>query len=128
MSPPIPRDLATRLLAENYRDISGVQCAVLFTADGFEVASHGADAAASARLAAIGSSLAALGGAISVEAGLDEFERTTIESRNGTVTIMRVGNEGSMAIAVVAVRNATLGQLLWSTQRCCQALAAALDA
>ncbi len=122
-----PRELATHVLAESYQDIAGVQCAVLFSADGFEVASHGADATATARLAAIGSSLAALGGAISAEAELGEFERTTIESGNGTVTIMRVGSRGSMSLAVVAVRGAILGQLLWSTQRCCNNLAAALD-
>lgn len=118
----VPRELARKVL-ETYRDVTGVQCAVLFSADGFEIASHAADAAASARLAAIGSSLAALGTAISAEAGLHEFERTTIESRNGTVTIMRVGDGGAMSLAVVANKNAVLGQLLWATQRCCQALA-----
>ncbi|WP_300621728.1 roadblock/LC7 domain-containing protein [Dokdonella sp.] len=119
------RDVASKVL-QNYRDVVGVQSAVLFSADGFELASYAADEAAAARLAAIGSSLAALGSAISAEAGLDEFERTTIESKSGTVTIMRVGDDGAMSLAVVAGRNAVLGQLLWATQRCSQALAAAV--
>ncbi len=117
----IPRE-AARNVMESYRDVLGVQCAVLFSADGFELASYAADEAASARLAAIGSSLAALGSAISSEAGLDECERTTIESKGGTVTIMRIGDDGAMSLAVVAGRNAVLGQLLWATRRCCQAL------
>jgi hypothetical protein len=40
---------------------------------------------------------------------------------------MRVGSGQSMSLAVVANRNAVLGQLLWTTQRCCQALAKLLD-
>ena len=83
------RDLAKKQL-EMLGSIAGVQSAVLFSADGFEIASHATDASAASRLAAIGSSLAALGVAISAEAGLQEFERTTIESKNGTVMIMRV--------------------------------------
>jgi predicted regulator of Ras-like GTPase activity (Roadblock/LC7/MglB family) len=121
-----PRELARKVL-ETYREVGGVQCAVLFSADGFELASYATDATASARLAAIGSSLAALGGAISAEAGLAGFDRATIESRDGTVTIMRVGSDGSMSLAVVAGRNAVLGQLLWATQRCSQALAAVMN-
>lgn len=122
----LPREMAKKVL-ESYREVAGVQCAVLFSADGFEIASHAADAAASARLAAIGSSLAALGGAISAEAGLQDFERTTIESGSGTVTIMRVGRAGELSLAVVAGKNAVLGQLLWATQRCSQALAKLME-
>ncbi|HEY0232835.1 MAG TPA: roadblock/LC7 domain-containing protein [Dokdonella sp.] len=116
------RDLAKKQL-ELLGTVTGVQSAVLFSADGFEIASHAADTAAASRLAAIGSSLAALGSAISAEAGLHEFERTTIESKNGTVTIMRVDNDQAMSLAVVAGRTAVLGQLLWATRHCCQALA-----
>lgn len=122
----LSRELARKVL-ESYREVPAVQSAVLFTADGFEIASYAADASASARLAAIGSSLAALGAALSNEAGLGDFERTTIESDHGAVTIMRVGNSRSMSLAVVAGKSAVLGQLLWATQRCCQALARLLD-
>ncbi|MBA8886332.1 putative regulator of Ras-like GTPase activity (Roadblock/LC7/MglB family) [Dokdonella fugitiva] len=122
----LSRELARKVL-EGYGEVAGVQCAVLFSSDGFEIASHAADAAASARLAAIGSSLAALGTALAGEAGLGDFERTTIESNGGAVTIMRVGSSRSMSLAVVAGKDAVLGQLLWATQRCCQALAKLLD-
>ena len=122
----LSRELARKVL-ESYREVSGAQCAVLFSSDGFEIASYATDATASARFAAIGSSLAALGTALSTEAGLGEFGRVTIESEGGAVTIMRVGTGQSMSLAVVANRNAVLGQLLWTTQRCCQALAKLLD-
>lgn len=118
---------ATREIAKQHLEtlgrVGGVQSAVLFSADGFEIASHATDATVAGRLAAVGSSLAALGSAISREAGLDDFERTTIESRTGTVTIMRIDSEPPMSVAVVANRTAVLGQLLWATRQCCQALA-----
>ncbi len=120
--PKVSRELARKVL-ESYREVAGVQGAVLFSSDGFEIASYATDATASARFAAIGSSLAALGGALSSEAGLGDFGRATVESAGGAVTIMRVGSGESMSLAVVANRNAVLGQLLWATQRCCQALA-----
>jgi len=116
------RELARQPL-ETLGSVTGVQSAVLFSADGFEIAAHAADSAAARRLAAIGSSLAALGSAISAEAGLHEFERSTIESKDGSVTIMRVEGEQAMSLAVVAGRNALLGQLLWATRQCCQELA-----
>lgn len=117
----VSRELAKKLL-ETLGDISGVQNVVLFSADGFEIASHGADSATTARLAAIGSSLSALGSAISSEAGLRDFDRSTIESSDGTVIIMHVGDGTGMSLAVVSGKNAVLGQLLWATKRCCQAL------
>ncbi len=117
----VSRELARKLL-ETLGEIVGVRSVVLFTADGFEIASHAADAAASARLAAIGSSLSALGTAISAEAGLKDFDRSTIESSDGTVVIMHVGSGKDMSVAVVAGKEAVLGQLLWATKRCCQAL------
>ena len=117
------KQMARRVL-ETLREVRGVQSAVLFSADGFEIASYCADAAASSRLAAIGSSLAALGAAISEEAGLHDFQRATIEGDAGTVMIRRVGAQGasSMSLAIVAGRNVVLGQLLWATQHCCKAI------
>lgn len=117
----VPRELARQTL-QSIGNLPGVQSVVLFSSDGFELASHAADSAASARLAAIGSSLAALGSAISGEAGLRDFERTTIESQDGTVIIMRVDGSDAMSLAVVAGHQAMLGQLLWATRQCCQEL------
>ena len=117
------KEMARRVL-ETLREVRGVQSAVLFSADGFEIAAYAADAAASARLAAIGSSLAALGAAISAEAGLRDFERATIEGHSGTVMIRRIGAHAnsSMSLAIVAGRNVVLGQLMWATQHCCNAI------
>lgn len=117
----VPRELARKTLAD-VGELTGVQSVVLFSSDGFELASHSADAATSARLAAIGSSLAALGSAISGEAGMRDFERTTIESEDGTVIIMRVDGSDAMSMAVVAGPKAMLGQLLWATRQCCEEL------
>lgn len=120
------RQLATEAL-QVFDQIAGAKSAVLFSADGFEIASWGTDATMVARLAAIGSSLAALGDAICTEAGLSGFSRSTIEGLSGTVTIMGIGSRQQMALAVVADTRATLGQLLWATQRCSSVLARVLE-
>lgn len=117
----LSREFARRELA-TLAETPGVRSTVLFSADGFEIASHAADAAAAARLAAIGSSLAALGSAISAEAGLHDFERTLIESSDGIVLIMRVDSARAMSLAVVTDKSAVLGTILWATQRACQSL------
>ncbi len=117
----LSRELARRELAILV-DTAGATSAVLFSPDGFEIASQTSGSADAGRLAAIGSSLAALGSAISGEVGLSDFERTTIESRDGTVLIMRVQGSKTMSLAVVAGQSAVLGTLLWAVQRCCQTL------
>lgn len=123
----VPRELTNKALAD-VGALEGVQSVVLFSSDGFELASHSTDAATSSRLAAIGSSLAALGSAIAGEAGMRDFARTTIETEDGTVIIMRVDGSETVSIAVVAGPKAMLGQLLWATRRCCVELAKVLAA
>ncbi len=116
-----------RKLLDVLGGVGGVRSAVLFSSDGFEIAALSVDANASARLAAIGSSLSALGSAISSEAGLREFDRTTIESPDGTVIIMRVRADQALSLVVVAGKRVMLGQLLWATQNCCQAIGKLLE-
>ncbi|MBN8726714.1 MAG: roadblock/LC7 domain-containing protein [Xanthomonadales bacterium] len=122
----VSREIARKQL-ELLGQAAGVRSAVLFTSDGFEVAAHAADAEASARLAAIGSSLAALGSAIAGEAGLGEFERTLIESPDGTVIIQRVGSSRAMSLAAIGDRKAVLGKLLWAVQQASGQLATFLE-
>jgi len=122
----VSREVARKQL-ELLGQVGGLRSAILFTSDGFEVAAHAADADASARLAAIGSSLAALGSAIAGEAGLSDFERTIIESRDGTVIIQRVGTARMMSLAAIADRHAVLGKLLWGVQQTAEALATLLQ-
>ena len=117
----LSREIARREL-KTLVDTAGARSAVLFSSDGFEIASQTSGSADAGRLAAIGSSLAALGSAISAEVGLSDFERTTIESRDGTVLIMRLHGSKSMSLVVVADQNAILGTLLWAVQRSCQTL------
>jgi predicted regulator of Ras-like GTPase activity (Roadblock/LC7/MglB family) len=120
------RELARKQL-ETLGQISGVQSAVLFSPDGFEIASHGASTELAGRLAAIGSSLTALGSAVSIEAGLEASERTIVESAGGTVMIMRLDSQQAMSLAVVTNRNVVLGRLLWATRNCCHALSKVMD-
>lgn len=122
MSQKLPGRVAREVLRRHLEplgELAGVRGAVLFSADGFEIASFSIDDEASARLAAIGSSLAALGRAISVEAGLSNFDRTLIEGQDGTVMITRVEGAAGLSLAVIAGKNAVLGRLLWASKRCC---------
>jgi len=105
-----------------YADVDGVRGAVLFSADGFELAAYGVDTNLRARLAAIASSLAALGIAITAEAGLHDFERAMFESRDGTILIVRVGADQAMSLVVVADKRISVGRALWTAQHCCVAL------
>lgn len=115
------REMARKHL-ETVGALAGVKSVVVFSSDGFELASHSIDPALSVRLAAIGSSLAALGSAIAGEVGMRDFDRTTIETQDGTVIIMRVDGTDAVSLAVVAGSQALLGQLLWATRQCCQDL------
>ncbi|HET9048900.1 MAG TPA: roadblock/LC7 domain-containing protein [Chiayiivirga sp.] len=114
----VEREVLRRHL-EALGELRGVRGAVLFSPDGFEVASYSVDKEASMRLAAIGSSLAALGSAIASEAGLDSFDRTLIEGHGGTVMITRVDGEAGLALAVIANPDVVLGRLLWGSKHCC---------
>ena len=105
-----------------YADVDGVRSAVLFSADGFELAAYGVDTHLHARLAAIASSLAALGIAITAEAGLNDFERAMFESRDGTILIVRAGADQAMSLVVVADKRISVGRALWTAQHCCAAL------
>lgn len=105
-----------------YADVEGVRGAVLFSADGFELAAYGVDAGLRARLAAIASSLAALGVAITAEAGLTDFERAIFESRDGSILIVRAGADQAMSLVVVADKRISVGRALWTAQHCCAAL------
>lgn len=118
------QELARKQLAA-LGGMNGVQSVVLFSDDGFQVASHAVSDDGAMRLAAIGSSLASLGTAISAEAGLDAVERTIVESAGGVVLIMRVDARPAMSLAIVADRSAVLGRLLWASKHCCQTLAKA---
>lgn len=115
----VVREVLRRQL-EPLGELPGVRGAILFSPDGFEIASYAMDPEASARLSAIGSSLAALGSAISAEAGLEDFDRTLIEGKAGTVMISRVKGDAGLVLAVIAGKDAVLGRLLWASNHCCE--------
>ncbi len=119
---PSLREAYTKIL-DAYADIDGVRSAVLLSADGFELATYGADAELRARLAAIASSLTALGVAITNEAGLNEFDRALFESGDGTILIVRVGNDKALSLVIVADKRITVGRTFWTAQHCSSALA-----
>jgi len=126
MSTRLPGRVAREVLRRHLEELSqtaGTRGVVLYSPDGFEVASCAIDAEASARLAAIGSSLAALGTAISAEAGLRECDRTLVEGQDGTVMIMRVEGTSGLSLALIATQDAVLGRLLWASKKCCHEVA-----
>ena len=97
----------------------GIQLAVLSSADGFEIASYqspGADSAA-ARVAAMTSSITALADAITRETGLHGSRNLIIESDNGAVVLIGLREiKPTLALAIVANKQAILGHLLWAAR------------
>ncbi|MBL8297112.1 MAG: roadblock/LC7 domain-containing protein [Rhodanobacteraceae bacterium] len=101
----------------------GLLCAVLLSADGFEVASLQTDKGSAARLAAMASSLSAIAAAIAREAGLAESNRMIIESANGTIVLANVPDTSPpLLLAVIVADGCVLGRLLWATTNCCNAI------
>lgn len=102
----------------------GITLAVLTTADGFDITCWHAAPATAARMAAMGSSLQALSEAITREAGLKAGRKLIIETDDGCVLAMSVGDARMvLSLIVVADKSASLGHLLWSTKRCCSDIA-----
>lgn len=117
-------EFARQQLAQFASGTAGVGAAVLLTGDGHAVATHQVDRNLSAKVAAMGSSLLALGEAFTREVGAPGMKNVMIEADGGTVIVMAVpGAKPRLVLAVVATATATLGQVLWSTRQCSEALA-----
>jgi len=120
-------EVSAQQLAKFGSETPGIALAVLSSGDGFEIASHRADKAVSAKIAAMGSSLQALSEAITREAGLKDARRLIIESDNGCVLAMGIGGTNpSLSLVVVADKSASLGHLLWSAKICCTSISRAI--
>jgi len=100
---------------------SGVTAALVATADGFEIASVLHQSLSAEKMAAMTSSILALGEAVLAEAELSDCQNVVIESRNGMVVMLAIGDpRNELLLSVIADRNAMLGQVLWAARRCCE--------
>ena len=100
---------------------SGVTAALVATADGFEIASVLHQTLSAEKMAAMTSSILALGEAVLAEAELSDCQNVVIESRNGMVVMLAIGDpRNELLLSVIADRNAMLGQVLWAARRCCE--------
>jgi predicted regulator of Ras-like GTPase activity (Roadblock/LC7/MglB family) len=118
---------ATLHLEEFASANAGVLLTVLTSSDGFEVAAHPFDHAATARIAAMSSSIQALSEAIAREAGLSGTRSLIVETDSGTVAVFGLAEiSPRMSLAVVATGNELLGKLLWASRNLCQALESSL--
>jgi predicted regulator of Ras-like GTPase activity (Roadblock/LC7/MglB family) len=121
---PLPRfaaDLRARahaLLEKFVTENSGIQLAVLTSADGFEVAAHPVRPMTQ-KIAAMSSSLQALSEAIAREAGLVNSRNLVVESENGTIVVLGLANTTPrLSLAVVGGGDEILGRLLWLARNC----------
>jgi len=123
---PTVTEALRRQLEQFGADTPGVQLAVLGSADGFPVASYrgvGAAAVEAPKVAAMTSSIAALGEAIARETGLEGPARIIIEADTGTVVLIGInGIKPTVALAVVAGKQAILGHLLWAARNASNAI------
>ena len=104
-----------------------VLLSVLTSDDGFEIASHPADRAMTARIAAMSSSMQALSEALTREAGLSKSRSLIIETDTGTVLVFGLaGTSPQASLAVVATDSELLGKLLWASRNLCKMLETSL--
>lgn len=100
---------------------SGVTAALVATADGFEIASVLHQSLSAEKMAAMTSSILALGEVVLAEAELSDCQNVVIESSNGMVVMLAIGDpRNELLLSVIADRNAMLGQVLWAARRCCE--------
>lgn len=100
---------------------SGVTAALVATTDGFEVASVLHQTLSAEKMAAMTSSILALGEAVLSEAELTDCKNVVIESGDGLIVMLAVGDTRSeLLLSVIADKNAMLGQVLWAARRCCE--------
>lgn len=107
-------------------ETSGVTAALVATTDGFEVSSVLHQALSAEKMAAMTSSILALGDAVLGEADLKDCQNVVIESGDGLIVMLAVGDaRKELLLSVIADRNAMLGQVLWAARRCCSEIRAA---
>lgn len=104
----------------------GVRAAVLANSAGERLASVPLSNDSPRSLAAMASSALAVGAAMLREAGLGEYQNMVIESDEGLIVVLSVGDaKGELLLNVVTDQNAMLGEVLWAAKRCCKLLRAA---
>lgn len=117
---------AIRRTLQQFGDTTpGIRLAVLSSADGFEVAAFlsAGSTTAAARVAAMSSSITALGDALTRETELGAARTLIIETDGGTMVLLGLRQlQPSLALAIVAGKQAILGHLLWAARNTVQAI------
>ena len=102
----------------------GVRTVVLASVDGFALVEAGADARGN-RLAAMTSAMLALAAAVGQELALGKLQTLTLEAEGGKVLMIALHGEPAPLLLMAACDAKTvMGQVLWTTRQCGQAILA----
>jgi len=106
---------------------SGVTAAVVASSDGFDIAAILHGTVAPEKMAAMTSSMLALGEAILGEADLSNCRNVIIESSDGLIVMLAIGDaRRELLLSVITTGDATIGQVLWAAKRCCENIRSAV--
>jgi uncharacterized protein len=125
----VEQQLCARALRELIQANSGVEYALLASADGFEVASVSRGRMLnSARVAAMASSIFAVGTAMASELELGACRNLVIDTDQGFLTLFTVPCvRAPLVLWTVALEGTTLGMVLMASRICARDLAHHLD-
>ncbi len=121
------RERLQPLLQDLQQRVEGVRTVVLASVDGFALVTAGADGRGE-RLAAMTSAMLALAAAVGRELALGELQTLMLEAAGGKVLMLAIAQEGSAPLLLMAGcdHRSVIGQVLWHSRACGQAILAEL--
>jgi predicted regulator of Ras-like GTPase activity (Roadblock/LC7/MglB family) len=125
----VEKTVCVRALERLVGDETGVEYALLASADGFEVAgATRTHALNGARVAAMASSIFAVGSAMAGELRLESCRNLVVEAEKGFLTLLTVPcARAPLVLWTVALKETTLGMVLMASRACARDLARLLD-
>jgi len=115
---PALRNAANEVVRRLANRMQDMQCCVISTEDGFEIATHiRHSGVVTSRLSAMASSMASLGVIVGEENKLGTCQSMTIEAEDGFIVMMHVRRaEMTLVLSVVTTKSTVLGQLLYEAR------------
>jgi len=120
------RERLQPLLQDLQQRVEGVRTVVLASVDGFALVSAGEGRGE--RLAAMTSAMLALAAAVGRELVLGDLQTLMLEAAGGKVLMLAIQAEGRAPLLLMAAcdQRSVIGQVLWQSRECGQAILAEL--
>ncbi|WMJ70733.1 roadblock/LC7 domain-containing protein [Stenotrophomonas sp. 24(2023)] len=124
---PAQRERLVPVLEDLLHRVPGIRTAVLSSVDGFALVSAGGQGRAE-RLAAMTSAMLGLAAAVGRELAQGDLQTLMLEADGGKVLMLSMPRPGSAPLLLMAAcdQRSVMGQVLWQTRECGQAILAEL--